>query len=194
LGLDGHYSRLEGIGLIITGLIFYYLALRNNSEKQLVPNTEKIENTTRKKDFIYLLFSLILLLIGSHFVITSTINIAEYLGISSVIIGMVIVGVGTTIPELSFCLSAVKKNHDSLAIGDILGTVLADATIVIGVLALIIPFSFPQKIIYSAGVFMVVSSFLLFYFMRSGKTISKKESYLLFSFWLLFIFVEILIN
>jgi len=194
LGLDGHYSRWEGLGLIIVGLIFYYLALRNNTEKQLVPNTEVIENKKRGKDFIYLLLSLGLLLLGSHFVVTSTISIANYLGINSIIIGMLIVGVGTTIPELSFCLSAVKKNHDSLAIGDILGTVLADATIVIGILALISPFYFSQKIIYSTGLFMVTSSFLLFYFMRSGRTISKKESYLLFSFWLLFVFVEIIIN
>ena len=107
---------------------------------------------------------------------------------------MLIIGVGTTMPELFFSLSAVKKNHDSLAIGDILGTVLADATIVVGILSLISPFSFPLKIIYSTGIFMVLSSFLLFYFMRSGKTITKKESYLLFSFWLIFVFVEIILN
>lgn len=194
LGIDGYYSRWEGLSLIIIGLIFYYLTLRNNSEKQIVPNVEVIENKNRKKDIFYLLLSLFILLIGSHFVVTSTINIAEYFGINSVVFGMLIVGVGTTMPELFFCLSAVKKNHDSLAIGDILGTVLADATIVIGLLALINPFYFSQKIIYSAGIFMVLSSFLLFYFMKSGRTISKRESYLLFSFWILFAFIEIILN
>lgn len=194
LGLDGYYSRLEGLGLIITGLIFYYLAFKNNSEKQIIPNSEIITNKSRTKDFIFLLFSMALLLIGSHFVVTSTVNIANYLGINSVIIGMLIVGVGTTMPELFFCLSAIKKNHDSLAVGDILGTVLADATIVVGILALISPFYFSQKIIYSAGIFMVISSFILFYFMRSGRNLSKKESYILLSFWLLFIFTEIILN
>jgi cation:H+ antiporter len=194
LGLDGYYSRWEGLGLIITGLIFYYLAFKNNSEKQIFPNTEVIKENNRLKDFIFLILSMCLLLIGSHFVVTSTISVANYLGVNSVVIGMLIVGVGTTMPELFFCLSAIKKNHDSLVVGDILGTVLADATVVIGLLALISPFYFPQKIIYSAGIFMVISSFLLFYFMRSGKTLSKKESYLLLSFWILFVFVEILIN
>jgi len=194
LGLDGYYSRWEGLGLIITGLIFYYLAFKNNSEKQIFPNTEIIKENNRLKDTIFLMLSMCLLLIGSHFVVTSTISIANYLGVNSVVIGMLIVGVGTTMPELFFCLSAIKKNHDSLAVGDILGTVLADATVVIGLLALISPFYFPQKIIHSAGIFMVISSFLLFYFMRSGKTLSKKESYILLSFWILFVFVEILIN
>lgn len=194
LGLDGHYSRWEGLGLIITGLIFYYLAFKNNKEKQIVPNTETIKINNRLIDGIFLLFSMLLLLIGSHFIVTSTINIADYLGINSVFIGMLIIGVGTTMPELFFCLSAIKKNHDSLAVGDILGTVLADGTIVIGLLALINPFSFPQKIIYSAGIFMVMSSFILFYFMRSGKTISKKEGYYLFLFWLTFVLVEIILS
>lgn len=194
LGLDGYYSRMEGLGLIITGFIFYYLALRNNEEKQIVPDSEEIENKNRAINTVYLLLSMAMLLLGSHFVVTSAIDIAQYLGVESVVIGMIIVGVGTTMPELFFCLAAVKKKHDSLAIGDILGTVLADATIVVGILALISPFSFPQRIIYSAGMFMVLSSFVLFYFMRSGKNISKKEGYYLFFIWVLFVVVEVLIN
>lgn len=194
LGLDGYYSRWEGLGLIITGLIFYYLTFRKNAEKQIVSSVVIIERKNRNKDILFLLLSMASLLIGSHFIVTSTINLASYIGISSTVIGMLIIGVGTTMPELFFCLSAVKKNNDSLAMGDLLGTVLADATVVIGLLALISPFYFPQKIIYSAGIFMVISSFMLFYFMYSGKFLSKKESYFLLLFWILFVFVEILLN
>lgn len=193
LGFDGYYSRWEGLCLIVTGLIFYYLALRKNTKKQIILNPI-IEDSSRGKNILFFLFSMTLLLIGSHFIVTSTINLANYMSISSVVIGMIVIGVGTTMPELFFCLSAIKKNHDSLAIGDILGTVLADATVVVGLLALISPFYFPQKIVYSTGIFMVISSFMLFYFMRSGRFLSKKESYFLLSFWALFVFVEILLN
>jgi cation:H+ antiporter len=193
LGLDGYYSRWEGVVLVITGLIFYYLAFRRNTEEQIIPDPE-IKKYSRGKDILFLLFSMAMLIFGSHFLVTSTISIANYIGISSAVIGMIVIGVGTTMPELFFCLSAVKKNHDSLAIGDLLGTVLADATVVIGLLALISPFYFPQKIIYSTGIFMVIASFLLFYFMGTGKFLSKKESYLLLAFWLLFVVVEVLLN
>lgn len=97
-------------------------------------------------------------------------------------------------PELFFSLKPMKKKDDSLAIGDILGTVLADITIVVGILALVSPFFFPQKIIYITGMFMVAALFVLFHFMRSGRTISKKESYSLFAFWLVFVFVEFVVN
>lgn len=196
LGFDGYYSRWEGVALIIIGIIFYYISFKREQAevKQVDAMDITIDKVARNKNILFLILSMCLLLLGSHFVVTSTINIANYLGISSVILGMLVLGIGTTMPELFFCLSAVKNNYDSLAIGDILGTVLADATIVVGILSVISPFSFPQKIIYSTGIFMVAASFMLFYFMRSGKSISKKESYLLFFFWVLFVSIEIVLG
>lgn len=194
LGLDGNYSRIEGLGLIVAGIIFYYLAFKNGSEKHVTHHIAKDKHIPHHINILMLLFSMAILLIGSHFVVTSAVNISNYLGISSVIIGMIIVGLGTTIPELSFCLSAVRRNNDSLAFGDVLGTVLADATIVVGILALISPFSFPVKIIYVTGMFMVVAAFILFYFMRSGRLLSKRESYFLFFFWCMFVIIEIIMN
>ena len=63
-----------------------------------------------------------------------------------------------------------------------------------GVLALINPFSFPQRIIFVTGVFMVVASCTLFYFMKSGRSISKKEAHILLLFWVVFVLVEFMVN
>ncbi len=187
LGLDGYYSRIEGISLLIIGLIFYYFAFKNSDE----PRVENVPKDDRKKYIFLLLASMSVLLIGSHFAVTSTAHIASNIGISPIIIGIFILGLGSTIPELLFSIKSVKKNDDSLAIGDLLGTILADATIVVGILALISPFNFPIKIVYVTGVFMVISSFLLFYFMKSGRTLTKNESFILFIFWVVFILIEI---
>lgn len=196
LGLNGFYSRIEGITLIFVGLIFYYLSFKRDKESRENYNVSnvKIENKEKYENIIYLILSMVMMLVGSHFIVNSTLFIASYLGVSSIIIGMLVVGIGTTIPELFFSVSAVKKRNDSLAVGDILGTVLADATIVVGILAIIKPFYFPVKIIYTTGLFMVFASFALFYFMKSGRTISKKEALFLFIFWLLFVLVEITVN
>jgi len=107
LGLDGYYSRWEGIVLIVTGIIFYYLAFRNG-KKEHIDSTIITNGNNRNKSILFLLFSMIILLVGSHFIVTSTVNISNYLNISSVVIGMIIVGVGTTIPELFFSLSSVN--------------------------------------------------------------------------------------
>lgn len=190
LGFDGYFSRVEGVALILTGCIFYYLALRT----EVKPNTTPTVTEHRGSDAVHLLLSMGLLLLGAHVIVSSATTLATGFGISPILIGMLIVGLGTTIPELFFSLKAVKRHKDSLAVGDILGTVLADATIVVGIIALIQPFVFPQKIIYVTGVFMVVAAAILFHFMRTGKTLTRKEGILLFLFWILFVVVEFLVT
>jgi cation:H+ antiporter len=190
LGLDGHFSRLDGAALIIIGAIFYFISLRDGVDSSLPsPNGEG-----RGVYLLKLLLSMAVLLIGSYFVVNSATTIANDIGINPILIGMLVVGLGTTIPELFFSIKCIEKRDDSLAIGDLLGTVLADATVVVGILALISPFAFPLKIIYVTGVFMVVASFLLFYFMRTGRNISKKEALFLLIFWFAFVIVEFLVN
>lgn len=190
LGFNGHFSRLEGITLIIAGGIFYYLALKNG-----VDGTIPIENgVSRTKSVSMLIISMAVLLTGAHFTVTSATELASSIGVSPILIGMLIVGLGTTLPEFFFSLKSVSKRDDSLAVGDILGTVLADATIVVGILALVSPFYFPQKIIFVTGIFMVTASFILFYFMKSGRTITKKEAWHLLLFWIVFVLVEFMVN
>ncbi len=187
LGLDGHFSRIEGAALIVVGAIFYYVALKSGVDGGAVSSSGQ---NNRVKNFLFLLLSMTILLIGSHFTVTSATALAQAWGVSPIFIGMFIVALGTTMPEFFFSLKAVKKQDDSLAVGDLLGTVLADATIVVGILALVAPFSFPQKIIYITGAFMVVASFILLQFMRSGRTLARREAWMLLAFWLLFVFVE----
>lgn len=190
LGLNGHFSRMEGLALIIAGGVFYFLALKDGRDGK----STLTGHNGQVKSFFMLLFCMTVLLVGAHFVVASAVGLANYLGVNPILIGMLIVGLGTTMPELFFALHSVKKQDDSLAIGDILGTVLADATIVVGILALISPFTFPLQIIYITGVFMVVASFVLFYFMKTGETLTKKEAHALLLFWILFVLVEFLFS
>lgn len=188
MGLDGAFSRIEGVILIFIGTIFYFMTLKDGIDDSLPFHN----GVGRYKHILRLLFNMVLLLVGSHFTVTSAASIANILGLDAILIGMLVIGLGTTIPELSFSLKCLKQKDDSLAVGDLLGTVLADATIVVGILALITPFSFPIKIIYITGLFMLSASVLLFFFMRSERSISKKEAFLLFLFWLLFVITEFL--
>lgn len=189
-GLNGSYSRIEGIALIVAGSLFYYLVFKNG-----VKISERLNNGNGKyKNILLLLVAMAMLLVGSHFTVTSATDLAHALKISPILIAMLVVSLGTTMPEFFYSLKSVKKKDDGLAIGDIMGSVLADATIVVGVLAVISPFSFPIKIVYITGVFMVVASLVLLRFMLSGRTISKKEGFMLLAFWLIYAVVEFIVN
>ncbi len=190
LGLNGHFSRIDGVILIITGVLFYYLVFKNGTEASKVFSN----GDGKYKNIFLLLFAMTLLLTGAHFTVTFATTLAQTLNITPILIGMLIVSLGTTMPEFLYSLKAIKQKEDSLAIGDILGSVLADATIVIGILAFISPFYFPVKIIYITGTFMVITSLMLLRFMRSGRTITKKEGFVLLFFWIIYALVEFIVN
>lgn len=190
LGMDGSFSRVEGAALMLVGAAFYYIAFRGDVRESVVPDSKN----HRIKNLLMLLASMAMLLLGAHFTVDSATTLASLLGVSPILIGMLIVGLGTTMPELFFSLRSVKKHNDSLAVGDILGTVLADATVLVGVMALINPFSFAPKIIYVTGMFMLAASVILLRFMNSGRKLTKIEAVLLFMFWAFFVAVEFLIQ
>jgi len=189
LGLNGYYSRVDGILLILAGAFFYYIILQKNIY------VAKIDREKFKlKNLLFLLLSMGGLLLGSHFTVRYGVDFAHGLKVNPILIGMLVVGLGTTLPELFFSIRAAKHHHDDLALGDILGTVVADATIVVGIMALISPFAFNMRIIYITGLFMLLAVFLLFYFMKSDRVLSRKEAIFLFFFYLIFVLTEFLFN
>ncbi len=191
LGSDGHYSRIDGVFLILAGCLFYYLVLRSGAADR---PSERRSRKGRLASFLFLVLATALLLVGSHFTVHAATVLAETLGVTPILIGLLVVSLGTTMPELFYSLKAMKRKDDGLAIGDLLGSVLADATIVIGLLAVLHPFDFPVQIVYVTGAFMVFSAVVLLGFMRSGRHITKQEGYLLLFMWLSYALIELLAN
>lgn len=189
-GLNGHYSRVEGIALIVAGAFFYYKIFKEGikSPKAYHGSDGKLKNS------LFLLFAMAMLLVGAHFTVSSAEGVANVLGMTPVLVAMLIVSLGTTLPELFYSLKAIRKREDGLAIGDILGTVMADATIIVGIIASINPFFFPAKIVYITGMFMVIASFFLLRLIKTGKTLTRLEGFLLLVFWLIYAIAEFLIG
>lgn len=188
-GLNGYYSRLEGVVLILAGVGFYYNLLAR--ERRLVT---KKGGFFSWKNFSLLLISMAVLLVASDLTVKFGVQFANNINMHPVLIGMFFVGLGTTLPELLFSIKAMRNNHDELAVGDIMGMVITDSTVVVGLMALISPFSFNKKIVYVTGFFMIAASVLLLYLMSTGKSLTKKEVLALFAFYLVFVFSEFSVN
>ncbi len=189
LGLDGAYTRLDGGLLVVIGLAFYYFVLRHNAYDTKTPRKK-----FKGSDIAFLVGSCVVLLLASQLTIEHSVKLAASWQVSPMFIGMFMLGLGTTLPELVFSLKAAKKHQDSLALGDILGTVIADATIIVGLIALINPFQFDASIIYVSGAFMIVCASLLFYLMKTGKRLTRLESFFLFLAYVAFVVCEIAVN
>lgn len=190
LGTDGRFSREEGAALIVTGIIFYYYMFR----RSVGITSRAIDIKYRFKNISLFLLSMGLLLLAAHFTSSSAINLAHFAGVHPILIGILFVSFGTTLPELTFSAKAIRAKNDEMALGNILGSVLADATIVIGIVAMITPFGFPRTIAYVTAGFMVLSSILLLSFMRSKGRITRKEAAVLVGVWVLYICAEMIVN
>lgn len=186
LGFDGYYSRMEGIILIIIGLLFYIFVLKDHNKKDISG-----KRNFSVINFLLLILSMAVLLFGANMTVKYGVNLANILKVSPVLVGMLVVALGTTLPELAFSSKSAKGNHDTLALGDMLGTVIADATLVVGIIATINPFFFAKRIIYVTGIFMVLSASLLLSLMKTGRKLTKTESYILVIFYLCFVVSEL---
>lgn len=191
MGLDGYYSRIEGLILIIAGVLFFVWTLRRSRK---ISSQPEMTGNHFFKNFFFLILSMGVLLLGSYLTVRYGVAFAELIKISPVLIGMLVVGLGTTLPELFFSLRAVRQNGDNLALGDVLGTVISDATIVVGLMAMIRPFDFPVEIVYITAAFMFLASILLFTMMRSDRVLTKHEGLILFLFYVVFVLTEYLFS
>ncbi|HLC33205.1 MAG TPA: hypothetical protein VJJ82_05230 [Candidatus Nanoarchaeia archaeon] len=190
LGIDGTLSRIDAIVLLCAGIGFAYVLIKERAYF----HEEHHEHDHLLKSVIVLLVSLAALLLSAHAIVWSTHSLAIGLGVSSLLLGLVFTALGTTLPELTFSLQSIKKKHASLALGDILGVVVVDATIMVGLTALIMPITLNLFVFGVVGVFTAFAAVFAVLFMRSGKMLSTEESLTLIFFYVAFVVAQVLLR
>ncbi|MBR4998926.1 MAG: calcium/sodium antiporter [Clostridia bacterium] len=152
LGFDGNISRIDGvIMLFVFALYLFYLFWDAKRPKQIEINPEKTvseENEQQIKDLpltkaiLITVLGLILIVAGSKFVVDSATLIATELGLSQRFIGLTIVALGTSLPELFTSVTAALKKNSDIAVGNIVGSNIFNILFIVGLSGLIIPVPF----------------------------------------------------
>ncbi|WP_245595735.1 calcium/sodium antiporter [Marinomonas ushuaiensis] len=138
---DQHLTILDGVILIITFIIVLTILLRGSKdlEDTLEEALSEDENISIVKSLITAFIGLIVLIGSSKLLVWGAIGIATGLGVSELIIGLTIVAIGTSLPELAASVSSVRKGHHDIAIGNILGSNIFNLATVLPLPALIAP-------------------------------------------------------
>lgn len=143
LGWDGTISRVDGI--ILQLLFFAYLAylfISMKKNKNASDSCEVPKEMPVVKSLIFLVVGLVVIVLGSRFAVDAASAIARILGLSERFIGLTIVALGTSLPELfTSAMAALKKNSD-IAIGNIVGSNIFNILMVVGLSGLIVPVPF----------------------------------------------------
>jgi len=134
-------TRISGCILIIFGFIYLFIQLiAGKSEESFL---EQIENRFEKLtsffsqqknyyDIIYFILGSILLVTGAHFLVNSTIYLAEIIGASQVVVGFIIIAFGTSIPEILTTFNSIIRNRPSISAGNLFGASIFDITFALG--------------------------------------------------------------
>jgi cation:H+ antiporter len=136
MSINGVISRWDGL-VLLTGLAIYLvLVIRLESEnmkKVRAPTSSQTSVPTGRKVFVNVIGGLILLLLGSRLVVWSGVGLGQALGLSELIIGLTIVAVGTSLPELATSIAGVLKKQHSIAVGNVVGSNLINSTAIVGI-------------------------------------------------------------
>ena len=151
MSYDGEISQIDGV-ILIAGLIGFTIYTIKTVKRQTLQENGSIENEhlegelflskyrieTFPKAFTLIVIGAILLFIGGHFTIDGAVSIAESLGLSHLIIGVVIVAIGTSLPELITSVIAIAKKQTDIGVGNIVGSNIYNILLILGISSTII--------------------------------------------------------
>lgn len=167
LMIDGFLGRMDGL-LLLTGSLllmayFAYVAQKTKKSDPFVKELEEVIETRRSPmaNLFSLIIGVIALPLSSKFLVESASNIALWLGVSELIIGLTIIAIGTSLPELATSIVAAIKKEDDIAVGNILGSNMFNILLVIAFPGLISPENLSRALIWRDIPFMIIFTLLL---------------------------------
>jgi len=184
-------SRVEGIILLVSiSLILIYLFVyqkKSISEFSDVGDTSEISIT---KSIFYVLFSGLLLWLGSETLIKSAISVANKYEISERVISVTMVAIGTSIPELAASVVASIKKQNDLSIGNLIGSNIFNLLVVIGITSTVLPIEqIDSKIIFNDMLWVILFSAIILplAYLKRRNILTRKKGIILLTLYLIFI-------
>lgn len=179
-------SRSDGIILILLFLVFVYYLKEVISTHRLKETECSNPKFSKPLTIIYGIIGLVVLLINANQVVEISSILAQAVGISDKIIGMVIIGIGTSLPELVTSIITVKKGDFDFTIENIVGTNIFNICIVLGLPVVI----FGDIVAHGFGIIdmgvLVLSTIVLYFFSKTDRNISRPEGIVMITFFILY--------
>ena len=177
MGLDGNISRVDGIIMLVVFAVYlFYLFWDAKRPKEISSTTEdeseEIKNLSLPKSLIFTVVGLFFIVAGSSCVVESATFVANALGLSERFIGLTIVALGTSLPELFTSVTAAMKKNSDIAVGNIVGSNIFNILFVVGLSGLIIPVPFQSAFRFDT-ITSGVAAILLLLFALPKKRLSR---------------------
>lgn len=185
-------SRIEGLillALFIFYLVFIILRAKKNPDKE----EELPKEISWFKSIAFIVLGLLGVILGGNWVVSSSSFIAKQLGMSDALVGLTIVAIGTSLPELVTSFVAAKKGENEIALGNVLGSNIFNILFVLGLSSTISPLQIKENIVVDV-VFCIVMTVVVLIISLKKKELKKLSGVLFISLYILYFVYIILRN
>ncbi len=193
---DSHIQRWEG-AILFSGIIAYVAMNVIMARQTMSENSDEASDFTEeppellsdwKWDIAYIVFGLILLVLGSRILVDNSVVLAKAWGVSEAIIGLTIVAMGTGMPELTTCVVAALKKQADIAVGNVIGSNIFNLLCILGFSSLLMPLeTFGMTRIDYWTLF--ITSILMFPLLKSGMQLIRIEGAILLASYAFYLYL-----
>ena len=190
-------TRIDGIILLLFFVLFLFYVYKNMKKTMPTEADNELSGKTFSlvKSIIFIIIGLIFLILGGRVVVDSAVELALALNISEKVIGLTIVAVGTSLPELVTSITAVAKKKDDIAIGNIIGSNIFNIFLILGAAAVINPIEYSP--VFNKDIYILIAgTLLLLLAMVTGKKrkLDRWEAAILLSLYIGYVIYLIIQN
>lgn len=183
LSLDGVIGRIDA-ALLLFGLVALLVFIASDAKREPADVQAELSEaastqSSLKLNLIRLLAGLALLLYGSQRMVDAAVHLATLWGMSELLIGLTIVAIGTSLPELAASAVAAWRGHTDIALGNVVGSNLFNILLILGATAAVHPLPVGHSSLHVDLPLMIGFALLLYPIARSGRLISRNEAWLL---------------
>jgi len=188
--IDSKLSRFDGGLLVVSYIIWLGLLWKREGEFGKIKKDVKFKHLYR--DGLIFIGCLVAILLSARWLVFSSINVANLLNVSSYFIALVVIGIGSSIPDLTVGIKSVMRHHQDVGVGDAIGSLIMKSLLFLGIIALINPLSISWSAISLSAVFTILTVSLVLRF-TCQKTIDWKKGLLLVLLYVIFLLIQIFI-
>ena len=200
--LDGRLSRVDGLILLVLYFAYTFSFFKKRFMEmgqhhlsgsiliRFIKSAEKVERKA-DKSIGHLLIGLAALLFISDLIVKVATNIAASFSIPVFVIGLVLLSIGTTLPEVIVSFRSLKSHSDGIFFGNLLGSVVINSTLIAGIVAIISPIEIIEPIRFLIpGAIFIIAAILFWVFIKTKHFLSRREAVILLALYLGFVILE----
>src|SRR3989344_3767400 len=188
LAFDGKLSSFDGVIMLTAFIVWLIHVTKENKDHKDEDEKESFHIVAVPIAIMMILAGFLGIILGGKWVVDGAVALAKNFGISQTIVGLTILGIGTSLPELAVSVMAAYKKEPGIAVGAIIGSNIFDFLMILGTSALVKPILFPKNLFFDISL-TLFSAILLYIFMFTGTkhTLKRFEGFLFVAIYIAYI-------